>query len=167
MAEIGYKRPPKRTQFAKGKSGNPSGRPKGRGNASSLESLVNQQVTVVVEGVQRKMPLTEALVMSLAQRALAGNTPAAREFMKIANKVAEQQKIEELYKPMGPITLVPVVARSWIEQLERLEIVEISGEDIFIRKWVVQAALERNADIKFDDSERKLVLHHVDKPSIG
>jgi hypothetical protein len=83
---IGYKRPPAHRQFVKGKCGNPKCRPKGTGVGNPLASLINQQLTVTVDGTPRKMLVTEALVTSLAQQALAGNIVAARDFMKIAKK---------------------------------------------------------------------------------
>src|SRR6516164_6405047 len=89
---VGYKRPPTHSQFAKGKSGNPKGRPKGSRAGNTLADVVNRTVAMTLDGTPCKVPLTEALAMSLAQKGLAGNIAAAREFMKIAEKVEAQQK---------------------------------------------------------------------------
>src|SRR4051794_34691640 len=111
MDEVGYKRPPTHTQFAKGKSGNPKGRPKGASNDNSLAAVINTIVTVNVDGVPRKMSLNEAMVMGLAQRGLAGNTSAAREFLKVADKVAEKAEQKQIEEERNPHGSCPPIAR--------------------------------------------------------
>ena len=153
MGKVGYKRPPTHTQFAKGKSGNPKGRPKGASNDNSLAGVINTTVTVSVDGVARKMSLNEAMVMGLAQRGLAGNTSAAREFIKIADKFAEkaeQKQIEEERNPLGscpPINRFVLVApdcEGCGEALQRLNAIQDSEMGYRIQTWAVEAALARN-----------------------
>lgn len=75
--EVGYGRPPKRTQFKKGQSGNPKGRPKG---ARSLKTIVEQQLNEVVSykenGRSTKATSLELMVRQLRQKAMAGNVQA-------------------------------------------------------------------------------------------
>jgi hypothetical protein len=85
---IGYRRPPRHSRFRKGQSGNPSGRRKGSGIRSALEKVLDRKVTATVDGERRKVPLTEALVLQLAQKALAGDVRSIREVLKIADQVA-------------------------------------------------------------------------------
>lgn len=83
---VGYGKPPKRSQFQKGSSGNPRGRPKGSGVRSAVEKVLERTVTVTVDGQRRKVPITEALVLQLAQRGLAGDATASRDFLKVADR---------------------------------------------------------------------------------
>lgn len=49
--EVGYGKPPKRTRFKKGQSGNPKGRPKGaKGFTASLKREMESKVTALSEG---------------------------------------------------------------------------------------------------------------------
>ena len=150
---VGYKKPPTHSQFAKGKSGNPKGRPKGISNAGSGASVINTMVTVAVDGVPRKMSLNEALLMGLAQRGLAGNTPAAREFLKIAEKIAEKAEQKKIEAEKHPEGIMPPFARFLLrsgdmsacsEPLRRLDAIQIEGKVYRVRTWVVEAALARN-----------------------
>ena len=48
---VGYARPPKATQFAAGKSGNPKGRPKGsRTVGAILQGILSQKIAVTENG---------------------------------------------------------------------------------------------------------------------
>jgi hypothetical protein len=50
--------------------------------------VLDRKVTATVDGERRKVPLTEALVLQLAQKALAGDVRSIREVLKIADQVA-------------------------------------------------------------------------------
>ena len=75
--EVGYKKPPKSTQFQPGQSGNPKGRPKGVKNlATDLEEELEQFV-VVHEGTQTlKVTKQRAMLKSLFAKALKGDVRA-------------------------------------------------------------------------------------------
>jgi Family of unknown function (DUF5681) len=75
---VGYRRPPKATQFTAGNSGNPNGRPKGSKNFSTLfaEELA-QTVTLTENGKRKKMPKQQALAKQLVNKALSNDPKAA------------------------------------------------------------------------------------------
>ncbi len=77
--EVGYGRPPKATQFQKGASGNPHGRPPGRRNlATDLTLALEEQVKVVENGKHRQITKREAICRQLANRSAAGDLAAMR-----------------------------------------------------------------------------------------
>ena len=67
--EVGYGKPPRHSQFAKGQSGNPRGRPPGAKNLKTLLSkALNELVIVTENGGHRKISKREAIITQLVNR---------------------------------------------------------------------------------------------------
>jgi hypothetical protein len=76
---VGYGKPPTKTRFQAGKSGNPKGRPKGGETIKSAISKVMGGTFVVTEdGKRRRMPAVEAILRGLMTKATNGDVRAAR-----------------------------------------------------------------------------------------
>ncbi len=77
--EVGYRRPPREHQFRPGKSGNPSGRPKGK---PTLEEVIVREahrlITIKSAGKDFRVTKLEALAQQLINMALKGDMAAAR-----------------------------------------------------------------------------------------
>ena len=149
---VGYKRPPRHSRFQKGRSGNPRGRPKGSGVRSAVEKLLSQTVMATVDGRRRKVPLTEALVLQLAQRALAGDIAASREILKIAHQAPEEVPAETNAREKLTVLIRRFIdPRDCNPALEKLG--AISGVDggYKIEPWLVEAALARNPSLTSED----------------
>jgi len=74
----GYKQRPTSSQFKKGQSGNPKGRPKNRHREIPYEAVLGQMVTIREDGRERRITAAEAFLLQLTQRGLAGDSAAAR-----------------------------------------------------------------------------------------
>jgi Family of unknown function (DUF5681) len=74
---VGYGKPPESSQFKRGKSGNPKGRPKGSLKlGSDLAAELNEQITVREGGRARRVSKQRALIKSLMVKALQGDIRA-------------------------------------------------------------------------------------------
>lgn len=72
--EVGYGKPPKRTRFKPGQSGNPKGRPRSRRNLSTmLGDVLREPVYVTLNGKRRKVSSETAILLRLREKALAGD----------------------------------------------------------------------------------------------
>lgn len=77
--EVGYCKPPGRTRFVKGQSGNPKGRPKGSQSlATILTKVGRQRVKVTENGRTRDITKSEAAVLQLWNKVVSGDLNAAR-----------------------------------------------------------------------------------------
>ena len=82
--KVGYGKPPKATQFKRGQSGNPRGRPKGSRNlASDLAAELGEQITVREDGHPRRISKQRALIKSLMARALQGDVRASAAMLAL------------------------------------------------------------------------------------
>lgn len=163
--EVGYRKPPKKTQFKKGQSGNPRGRPKGSGVRSSVEKVLAQTVPITIDGVRRRVPITEAMTMQLAQRALGGDATATRDFLKIASQVTEARREVDAKQPLEVIITDFDDVDGCKEALEALGVIaEVEADrPLRIQAWVIEAALARGAELT--DAQRKLVKEFTIRPA--
>ena len=89
----GYRKPPKRTQFSKGQSGNPKGRPKGSQNFSTiLAKAGRQRVKVTTNGRSRYITKFEASMLQLMNKAAAGDLKAIRELLFWIKSLEESEQ---------------------------------------------------------------------------
>jgi hypothetical protein len=77
--EVGYGRPPRASQFARGQSGNPRGRPKGSKNESTiLSEILNRKIeTRTGTGHPQRISVLEGILLRIAENSLKGDTKSA------------------------------------------------------------------------------------------
>ncbi len=91
--DVGYGRPPKETQFQKGQSGNPKGRPKGAQNLARLARLeLNQNIDIQENGRPVRMSRGRVMIKQHIAKALKGD-PRAAEFILKLDQRAEIERI--------------------------------------------------------------------------
>ena len=80
--------PPKHSQFRKGMSGNPKGRPRGSKNLSTyLMEAARDQVSATIGGTPRNISKIQATAMQLATKAASGNQAAINKFLDWIDEV--------------------------------------------------------------------------------
>lgn len=85
--EVGYRKPPKRTQFKKGVSGNPKGRRRVVPSfADTLRTILTEKVSVQVDGRVEKHSKFILMTRSLVARAIKGDPSAARQAFNLMEK---------------------------------------------------------------------------------
>ena len=88
--EVGFGKPPARSRFKRGQSGNRKGRPKGRPNvATMIEKELYEAVEVNDGGRRRKMPKIQIGIRQLMNKAAAGDPKAIAAQIDLAHKLGK------------------------------------------------------------------------------
>jgi hypothetical protein len=90
---VGPGRPPKHSQFPKGQSGNPKGRPHGTLNKKTLRQLaaavlLDSTIPLNERGRKREIPKLEGLVQRLVQLGLEGDRRAIKDTLEWVERIA-------------------------------------------------------------------------------
>jgi len=91
---VGYRRPPKASQFIAGKSGNPRGRPKGsRPVGAVLQDIVQQKISVTENGKTRRIPALEVMLRRLANDAMRSDPRAVKLLLALIDRYSDSPEI--------------------------------------------------------------------------
>ncbi len=103
--DIGFKKPPKSSQFKPGQSGNPKGRPSGTKNlATDLQEEMSIKISVLEGDKEHKLSKQRVLIRALSAKALKGNMKAMD-------------------------TLIKMIERNTPKEVEIVEVSELSSDD--------------------------------------
>ncbi|MFC4668328.1 DUF5681 domain-containing protein [Seohaeicola nanhaiensis] len=164
---IEYGRPPKKTRFKAGQSGNPKGRPKNGYREAPYEAVLGQMVTIREDGAERRVTAVEAFLMRLAKRGLEGNGPAARDTLKVIEHAS--RKKQDDVEGVSMIVLVPVSPGSVNSALEPLRMAKKldayrDTARMMLEPWIVQVALARLGDQRLTREQQETVLKATRTP---
>ena len=80
--EIGYKKPPKDSQFKPGQSGNRKGRPKDHRNTyNMLTEVLDQKISIKENGRDLRISKKLAMIMQLVNKAVKGDVKAINSLL--------------------------------------------------------------------------------------
>ena len=84
---VGYGRPPLHSRFRKGGSGNPSGRPRGKGLRRLLQEALDETVVLQIGGKRRRLSKAEVVIAGLVERSALGDWHAVRLLLDVMQKL--------------------------------------------------------------------------------
>jgi hypothetical protein len=94
--EVGYKKPPKHSQFKKGQSGNPRGQSRAaRSSATVFREALGEKVAVTENGRRRKITKREAMFKQLVNRAAQGDPKATQTVLRLMEMLHRSGKTEK------------------------------------------------------------------------
>jgi outer membrane protein OmpA-like peptidoglycan-associated protein len=96
-SEVGYRKPPKAFQFQKGRSGNPSGRPRNvPGIPELLWEIANQKVLILGKNGSKHITILKAILTQVANKGATGDLKAAKLLVEMLARFPASMKRENM-----------------------------------------------------------------------
>lgn len=93
--DVGYKRPPKSSQWSKGKSGNPHGRVRGiRNLKTELTEELGEKLRIKEQGQPKKITKQRAVIKALIAKAVQGETRATNILLNMMFRLMHSELME-------------------------------------------------------------------------
>ena len=164
---VGFGKPPKSTQFRKGSSGNPRGRPRGRKREIPHDHLLGQIVTIREDGRERRVTAAEAFLLQLTKKGLEGCSASAR-----ASLASIEQARASRQEPAGDQEIIRIVLTTFglcsvVEDLGMATRVNETNKEkvrLELKPWIVEAAVAKLVPNQLSSEEQAIVLASTRTP---
>lgn len=154
------------TQFCKGQSGNPKGRPKNCHHEIPYDGVLGQMRTIREDGRTRRVTAAEAFLLQLTQKSLSGDSAEARFSLEVIEAARAKQTM--LDDPLHIIINVVGAGHSIILDTLGLAIKKYPTDQARVRwalnPWIVEATLSRLGDRRLSQEEQREVWSNTRTP---
>ncbi len=162
----GYGRPPRTTRYAKGQSGYPAGRQRGRHREAPYEAVLGRMVTIREDGVERHVKADEAFLLKHTQRALEGDGAATRTTLAVIEYAKERlSTVHGLIRTITRVIVAPGSVTYALMPLRMARKLDPYRETarMVLEPWLVEAALAR-LDRRLSPADQRIVVKATRTP---